>query len=245
VNVLLQRCLVHLAVQQRSPATGEDLALNAMPLDDSGQPVERLEDIPPRGSNSLPRRAISDAAAIDPSNAYPRTVPIDAATSIRRLRALRRRTTFTGSSSRCAEVVVCIVDDDAMRTGSRWFPGQESDQKFESGWVLAGGERWDAETHEGGADLTSLRLHAPRTLALEFRLEGPGSRLIEFADLTELQIEGNVAWQGEAELGWEVLDTSMLVATRPREDGLVVYALELPTALVCFASLPGSWRPGN
>ncbi len=41
---------------------------------------------------------------------------------------------------------------------------------------------------------------------------------------------------GRTELGWEVLDTRMLVAARPREDGLVVYLLGLRQALFCFAS---------
>lgn len=107
--------------------------------------------------------------------------------------------------------------------------------------MLAGDERWDSES-EGGIDLTSLRLHAPRTLALEFRRDGARSRLIEFASLTELQIDGDLQWEGESEIGWEVLGTSMLAASRPRTDGLLVYVLELPQGLVCFASAAGVWR---
>ncbi|KGN40807.1 hypothetical protein N801_12255 [Knoellia aerolata DSM 18566] len=68
------------------------------------------------------------------------------------------------------------------------------------------------------------------------------SRLIEFAGLAELHIDGDLQWEGEADLGWEVLDTSMFVAARPRQDGLVVYALELPQAILRFASALGSVR---
>lgn len=74
-------------------------------------------------------------------------------------------------------------------------------------------------------------------------MEGVGLRRLEFAAVTDLQIEGDLQWEGEAEQGWEVLDTSMLVAARPRADGLVVYVLELPQAIACFASAPGIWGP--
>jgi hypothetical protein len=127
-----------------------------------------------------------------------------------------------------------------MSSKSRWFPDQpEPDQQFESGWALAGQERWDAEEHGSGVDLTSLRLHSPRSLSLEFHLDGGDSRVIEFAKLADLQIDGDLAF-GLTDVGWEVSGTSTLVAKRPRADGLFVYALEMPTALLCFASLPGA-----
>lgn len=120
------------------------------------------------------------------------------------------------------------------------FPS-EAEPMLESGWVLAEEERWDA-TAQGGSDLTSLRLHAPRLLALEFRLDGQLTRLIQFPGLAELHIDGDLQWEGEADLGWEVLDTSMFVAASPRRDGLVVYVLELPEAILRFASGLGSGR---
>lgn len=134
-----------------------------------------------------------------------------------------------------------IADDEVMRE-SRWFPGQESEQRYDhGGWLLADGQRWDCES-EGGADLTSLRVHAPRTLSLEFRRVGLGSRVLDFASLTDLQVDADLQWEGESESGWEVLGTSMLVAARPRADELVVYVLELPQGLLCFASAVGAWR---
>jgi hypothetical protein len=107
-----------------------------------------------------------------------------------------------------------------------------------------GGERWDgSETSDGGpASLVSLQLVAPRTLVLEVRIGQAPLRAIEFAQVKDLQVEGDLEWAGLAVLGWEVLDTSMVVARRPRDDGLVVYVLELPQALVCFASSVGAWR---
>lgn len=123
---------------------------------------------------------------------------------------------------------------------SRWFPGQELRQRLEYGWVLTDGEQWDG-TADGGSDLTSFHLAASRTLSLEFRLrlEAPTFRVVQFDRLSELKVEGDLQWEGETDMGWEVLDTNMLVAARPREDGRVVYLLQLPDAIVCFASAPG------
>lgn len=132
-----------------------------------------------------------------------------------------------------------VAHDCAMSNGTALVPGRQAKQTLEAGWVLAEEERWDA-TADGGSDLASLRLHAPRTLALEFRLDGTGTRLIEFTGLAELHIDGDLQWAGEADLGWEVLDTSMSVAESPRQDGLVVYVLELPQAILRFASGLGS-----
>ncbi|GAA4117691.1 hypothetical protein GCM10022415_15850 [Knoellia locipacati] len=108
-----------------------------------------------------------------------------------------------------------------MSNDRRWFPGREAKQMLETGWALAEGERWDAAA-EGDCDLTSLRLHAPRTLALEFRLDGPVTRLIEFPGLAELHIDGDLQWEGEADLGWEVghVDVTCGITKTGRAGGL-------------------------
>lgn len=130
-----------------------------------------------------------------------------------------------------------IVDHGAMHQMRRWLPGRGATQRLEPGWMLADGERWDAESE--GADLASLHLMTPRTLTLEFRSVSLVSRPIAFANLAELRVDGDLQWTGESDLGWEVLGTSMLTTPRPRGDGLVVYTLELPQVLMCFTSAIG------
>lgn len=122
--------------------------------------------------------------------------------------------------------------------GSRWFPGElGASQRFERGWQLSAGQRWDAEEVEGGVDLVCLRLTPMRTLELDFLVEERKQRRFEFHDIAEIQIDGSFDL-GLTTAGWEVMGTSMLVADGHRDDLRLVYVLELSNALVCFASLP-------
>lgn len=125
-----------------------------------------------------------------------------------------------------------------MTTESRWFPGQHgASQRFESGWQLAAGRRWDAEDVEGGVELTGLRLAPSRTLELDFVIDEREPRRFVFADITEFQVDGAFDL-GTTAAGWEVMGTAMFVAERERDDGRLVYVLELSNGLVCFASFP-------
>lgn len=122
---------------------------------------------------------------------------------------------------------------------SRWFPGQ-CVRGSHSGWLLANGEHWtEDETH--AIDLASLVIHPPSTLRLSLILDTDTKWTLEFEGLSELQVDGDFQI-GRNENGWEVLDIglSMLIADLPRDDGRLVYMLELPSALICFASFPPS-----
>lgn len=120
---------------------------------------------------------------------------------------------------------------------SRWFPGQRgARQRFEFGWSLAEGRRWDAEQYAGGVELAGLRLLPERTLELDLLVEERVVYRFNFPQFTELQVDGSFDI-GTTAAGWEVSGTSMLVAERDRADGRLVYLLELPRALVCFASM--------
>ena len=119
---------------------------------------------------------------------------------------------------------------------NRWFPGQRR-ARFEYGWTLVAGETWDAEKLQD-VDLTGLALRPPMTLELDFEIGEADSRRLEFPDVADLQIDGAFDI-GRTDRGWEVLGTPMLVAAKERDDGRRVYLLELPNALLCFASRPG------
>ncbi|MCC6498568.1 MAG: hypothetical protein IT193_20185 [Propionibacteriaceae bacterium] len=120
---------------------------------------------------------------------------------------------------------------------SRWFPGQWV-SGYPSGWLLANGEHWaGADTH--AIDLASLVIHPPSTLTLSLVIDSDTKWTLQFDGLSELQVDGDLQL-GRNENGWEVMDMglSMLIADRPRDDERVVYGLELPSALICFASFP-------
>ena len=122
---------------------------------------------------------------------------------------------------------------------NRWFPGQRANPRFEfGGWRLATGERWDAEAFED-VDLAGFHLDATRALVLDFRIEAHNSRRLEFPEVGDLQVEGSFDF-GKTPLGWEVMGTQMLVGDHERDDGRLVYVLELSNALLCFASRPGA-----
>ena len=120
---------------------------------------------------------------------------------------------------------------------SRWFPGQWV-RGSSCGWLLADGERWVGADSEV-VDLVSLVIHPPTTLTLSVIVDEDAHWTLEFPGLSELQVDGQLQY-GHTEYGWEVMGTDMLVADRPRDDGRVVYMLEMPTALVCFASFPAT-----
>ena len=125
------------------------------------------------------------------------------------------------------------------RPDSRWFPGQWV-RGHSSGWLLADGEHWaGADTY--AIDLASLVIVPPSTLTLSLVSEADTKWTLEFDGLSELQVDGDLQ-VGLTENGWEVLDMglSMLTANRPRDDGRLVYMLELPSTLICFASFPPS-----
>jgi len=120
---------------------------------------------------------------------------------------------------------------------SRWFPGQWV-RGTSSGWLLADGGRWVGADLDV-VDLVALVIHPPTTLALSVIVGEDAHWTLEFPGLSELQVDGQLQ-HGQTECGWEVMGTAMLVADRPRDDGRVVYMLDLPTALVCFASFPAT-----
>jgi len=65
---------------------------------------------------------------------------------------------------------------------------------------------------------------------------------LTFPDVAELESDGSLMW-GRVEGGWEVMDTSMLVADSPRGDGRKVYLLWLPRFTLNFASGECRMRP--
>jgi hypothetical protein len=120
---------------------------------------------------------------------------------------------------------------------SRWFPGQWV-RGQRSGWLLADGERWEgADDHV--VDLRSLAINPPTKLMLSLILDQDTQWTLEFDGLSDMQIDGELQY-GLTECGWEVMGMSMLFAEQPRQDRRVVYMLELPTALMCFASFPAT-----
>lgn len=122
----------------------------------------------------------------------------------------------------------------------RWFPGQRVGGN-RSGWLLANAEHWD-EAGTYAIDLASLVIHRPSTMRLSFIiLETDTTWTLEFDGLSELQVDGDLQI-GRNENGWEVLDIglSMLIADLPRDDERLVYLMELPSAVICFASFPPS-----
>lgn len=106
------------------------------------------------------------------------------------------------------------------------------------GWILNAEPPWDA-TDDGGADLVAIRMPRPSTLELDFYLLAGTTRTISFSAINDLEIQGNLQWQGETEAGWEVLESSMFTPEPPLDDGRYMYVLELPTALMTFKSNRG------
>lgn len=120
---------------------------------------------------------------------------------------------------------------------SRWFPGQWVRGR-RSGWLLANGEHW-AGADQHAVELASLVIRAPSALTLSLIIDAGAKWALTFNGVSELQVDGDLQ-VGLTEHGWEVMDVglSMLFADQPRDDGRVVYMLELPSALMCFASFP-------
>lgn len=107
-----------------------------------------------------------------------------------------------------------------------------------NGWVLDTESEWDA-TDDGGANLVAIRMPRPETLELEFYLLSGTNQTISFDTTSDLKVQGNLQWQGEADNGWEVLETSMFYPDPPLEDGRHMYVLDLPTAVLQFKSHRG------
>lgn len=120
---------------------------------------------------------------------------------------------------------------------SRWCPGQWV-RGMRNGWVLADGER-RVGADVDGVDLVSLVIRPPTTLTLSVIVGEDAHRTLEFPGLSELPVDGQLQ-HGMTDCVWDVLCTAMLVADQPRAEGRVVYMLELPTALMSFASFPAT-----
>lgn len=57
-----------------------------------------------------------------------------------------------------------------------------------------------------------------------------------FGAVADFQVDGDFQIGYTADLGWEVMGTDMIVAAQPRSDGRHVYVLELPNAILSWAS---------
>ena len=121
---------------------------------------------------------------------------------------------------------------------NRWFPGERSLPRLEHGWRLAAGERWVSEAFDA-VDLEEMHLRPSRILELGLRVDDDSKR-IGFADVADVHVDGSFH-VGTTSFGWEVMGTSMLVGESERADGRWVYVVELPVAILTFASLPGTW----
>ncbi|MCA0253110.1 MAG: hypothetical protein LCH76_12680 [Actinobacteria bacterium] len=126
-----------------------------------------------------------------------------------------------------------------VRSDNPWFPGQSGSLRFESGWELQGQGIWDVDSPDApeAVDMVRLSMDVPGTLSLTFRIDYEALRRIEFPGLVYVEITGDMAPQDES--GWEVMGTQMIAAPLPRQDGRVVYLLDVPNTLICFASLVG------
>jgi len=126
---------------------------------------------------------------------------------------------------------------------SRWFPGQESSQRRVGGWLMSDGSRWSAEDVESGVDLASWQL-AGGDLTVRLTLVGDGDYLWVFPGIADVQIDGHLRLDViDGTPGWEVFDTDMVTAAKPRADGKLVYVIYLPDALLCWASEPADPPP--
>mgnify|MGYP006869342302 FL=1 len=102
---------------------------------------------------------------------------------------------------------------------------------------MSAGQAWEIDSSERFA-LVEVNWVPPDVLTLGFVGDSSGERSFRFAAVADLQIDGSFL-AGEADVGWEVFELGMLVAPQPRADGLPVYYVDLPSALMCFASRPG------
>lgn len=114
--------------------------------------------------------------------------------------------------------------------------------EYRQGWILDGGETWDVESPDvpEDVDLISLDVGVPAVLTLTFRMNQERIRRVEFAGLASFELSGEM-YPDAPEDGWEVMGTGMVRAPSPRDDGRVVYLLEVPGWSICFASLAGCW----
>jgi hypothetical protein len=118
-----------------------------------------------------------------------------------------------------------------------------TDHRYERGWLLSDGLRWDAEAVVGGVDLVGLLLRSG-ALTLEFSLADNGRIRFVFGSVADFKIDGDFQFGYDSDLGWEVMGTDMVVAAQPSSDGRQIYVLELPSALLWWAS-HGATQPSG
>ncbi len=92
-------------------------------------------------------------------------------------------------------------------------------------------------------DLASLLLQSG-ALTLEFSLADGGRSRFVFGAVADFQVDGYFQIGYTADLGWEVMGTDMIVAPQPRSDSRQVYVLELPNAILGWASDPATLPSG-
>lgn len=116
---------------------------------------------------------------------------------------------------------------------NRWLPESRRIASARSGWRLADDEFWDE-----GVELFQIQLDPPDSISLGFTIGSGRTRILEFRGLVDVQIDGPL-FMAQGGMGWDILDISMITGSPPRNDGRLVYFMELANAIICFASLPG------